>query len=195
MANPNFVATMSSNEIWRDLDDTRCITDDLDAIEADIATLETDKADADHAHTGYAPSEHTHSGYAESVHGHSYNDLSDKPTIPTYPELISGTEYLTAERFNNKPVYIKQISCGAMPSSNATKNVYHNAENVEYIVDFGGCMTVDGTGAISLPYYFSSSNRAYLSVTNTDFVIISGSNNLSGYTDVRVWFKYTKTTD
>lgn len=83
MANPNFIATMSSNEIWRDLDDTRCITDDLDTIEADIAALEEDKADTDHTHSGYAPTSHTHSDYAASTHGHSYNDLSDKPTIPS----------------------------------------------------------------------------------------------------------------
>ncbi len=68
MANPNFNATVSSNDIWRDLDTTRCITDDLDAIEADIAEMETGKADADHAH--------------------SYNDLSDKPTIPTIPTSL-----------------------------------------------------------------------------------------------------------
>lgn len=93
MGNPNFIATMSSNEIWRDLDDTRCITDDLDTIEADILALEQDKADADHTHSGYAPTTHTHTeyaqtshehtGYAASTHGHSYNDLSDKPTIPS----------------------------------------------------------------------------------------------------------------
>lgn len=78
MANPNFVATMSSNEIWRDTDDTRCITDDLDAIEADIADLETGKADTDH----------DHSGYALTGHSHSYNDLSDTPTIPTIPDSL-----------------------------------------------------------------------------------------------------------
>lgn len=108
MANPNFIPTMSSNEIWRDLDDTRCITDDLDAIEADISALETGKADTDHTHSGYATSDHTHSdyaetnhshteyaqtshehsGYASSDHGHSYNDLSDKPTIPTIPASL-----------------------------------------------------------------------------------------------------------
>lgn len=89
MANPNFVATMSSNEIWRDLDDTRCITDDLDTIEADISALEQDKADVNHTHSGYAPTSHTHTEYAPSNHNHSYNDLSDKPTIPgeyTHPE-------------------------------------------------------------------------------------------------------------
>lgn len=83
MANPNFVATMSSNEIWRDLDDTRCITDDLDAIESDIADLESGKANSDHSHSGYATSDHSHSGYASATHDHSYNDLSDKPTIPS----------------------------------------------------------------------------------------------------------------
>lgn len=99
MANPNFTATMSSNEIWRDLDDTRCITDDLDTIESNITALQTGKANSDHTHSGYAnaththteyaPSSHEHNGYAPTSHGHSYNDLSDKPEIPdayTHPE-------------------------------------------------------------------------------------------------------------
>ena len=60
MANPNFVATMSSNEIWRGTDDTRCITDDLDTIESDIATLQTGKADCNHAHDEYAEVNHAH---------------------------------------------------------------------------------------------------------------------------------------
>ena len=54
MSNPNFNPTYSSNLIWRDEDDTRCLTGDLDNIEADIAALETGKADTNHAHTGYA---------------------------------------------------------------------------------------------------------------------------------------------
>jgi hypothetical protein len=82
-----------------------------------------------------------------------------------------------------------------MPSSNKTKNVGHGIENMGYIVDFGGCMTNDGDGAISLPYYFASENCARLSVTNENFVILSGSNDLSSYNDVRLWVKYTKTTD
>lgn len=60
MANPNFVPNMSTNEIWRDLDDTRCLTDDLDTIESDIAALEISKANI--------------------THTHSYNDLTDLPT-------------------------------------------------------------------------------------------------------------------
>lgn len=135
MANPNFTATISSNEVWRDLDDTRCITDDLDAIEADILELNRDKADTDHAHSGYAP----------SSHGHSYNDLSDKPTIPpaythpethsadiitgladvattgnyddlngkpTNPPMLPGVEYLTNEYWNGESLYTVLIDCG-----------------------------------------------------------------------------------
>ena len=35
------------------------------------------------ANIGAAAADHSHSGYAASSHSHSYNDLSDKPTIPT----------------------------------------------------------------------------------------------------------------
>lgn len=77
MANPNFTATMSSNEIWRDLDDTRCITDDLDTIESNITALQTGKANSDHTHSGYADATHTHTEYAPSSHEHSgYAELN-----------------------------------------------------------------------------------------------------------------------
>lgn len=33
MSNPYFVATLSSNEVYRNRDRTRCVTDDLDSIE------------------------------------------------------------------------------------------------------------------------------------------------------------------
>lgn len=67
MANPNFIPSFSSNEVYRDMDNTRCLTDDLDAIEAGLA----DKADSDHTHTGFAPSGHTHSEYAPANHTHT----------------------------------------------------------------------------------------------------------------------------
>lgn len=61
MANPNFNPTLSSNDVWRDQDPTRCLTDDLDAIETDISALERGKAEATHTHEGYADSDHEHS--------------------------------------------------------------------------------------------------------------------------------------
>lgn len=85
MATSDFTPSFSTDEICRGTDRTRCLTDDLDTIEAnldykanldhthtgyattdDLATLETEvanKAAANHTHTGYATTDHTHDGY------------------------------------------------------------------------------------------------------------------------------------
>lgn len=113
----------STDSIWRGIDTNRCLTDDLNTIEANIATLNTSKAATNHTHSGYAPTNHTHTEYADADHthsdyaatnhthteyantththdyaatnhdhdddysaighNHSYNDLTDKPTIPS----------------------------------------------------------------------------------------------------------------
>lgn len=41
MSNPNFDPIYSSNEIYRDRDQTRCLTDDLDKLENDVAALKS----------------------------------------------------------------------------------------------------------------------------------------------------------
>ena len=74
--NPNFTPTFSTNEIYRDLDDTRCLTDELDAIEADIEGLENSKANTEHTHTGYAATVHTHSQYSDIDHEHNNYSLA-----------------------------------------------------------------------------------------------------------------------
>lgn len=63
------------------------------ATKADSNHTHTEYAAAEHTHSGYASTshshseyanvDHTHTGYASSTHVHSYNDLEDKPTIPT----------------------------------------------------------------------------------------------------------------
>ena len=89
MSNPNFNPTYSSNLIWRDEDDTRCITDDLDNIESDITALETGKADTNHTHTGYATTDHTHTGYAAADHTHTgYAAAAD---VTTLQNLVGDT--------------------------------------------------------------------------------------------------------
>lgn len=106
-----FVPTYSTNEIWRDNDRTRCLTDDLDAIESDISSLETDKASSNHTHptsqitgladalAGKASSTHTHSaadvGAAAATHNHdaSYAALShthDQSSITGLGTALSG---------------------------------------------------------------------------------------------------------
>ena len=69
--NGTFNPTYSSNSIWRDEDDTRCLTLDIEDIEAGITALETGKADTNHTHTGYAAENHTHTGYAAADHTHT----------------------------------------------------------------------------------------------------------------------------
>lgn len=110
--NPDFSPGMSSNELYfGTLTDERLtdvIADVAEACQgkADTSHTHTGYAATDHSHTGYAAADHSHSGYAASghthtpasigaaaaehshtgyaasSHGHSYNDLSDKPTIP-----------------------------------------------------------------------------------------------------------------
>lgn len=95
MANPNFTPTYSTNDIWRDTDMTRCLTDDIDAIDAVHASLPSTYAAKNHTHTGYATAEdvtavrdalsskanvnHTHTEYASTSHNHdsSYYKKSD----------------------------------------------------------------------------------------------------------------------
>lgn len=69
------------------------LSDDLESLEDTVAT----KANATHTHTEYAPLSHSHSNYATSTHSHSYNDLSDKPTIPsayTHPSYTAKSSGL-----------------------------------------------------------------------------------------------------
>lgn len=88
MANPNFNPMYSTDQIWRGEREDICLTDDLDAIEADVSALESGKAPVNHTHSGYAAASHSHDGYAPVSHSHSYNDLTDKPTIPTVPSSL-----------------------------------------------------------------------------------------------------------
>lgn len=54
MANSNFNPTISTNEIWRDNDSSRCLTDDLDAMDAIHNTLPSKYAAKSHTHS-YLP--------------------------------------------------------------------------------------------------------------------------------------------
>ena len=71
--NGTFDPMYSSNNIWVDTDMESCLTNDLEDIRSDISSLQTGKANVNHVHTDYSLISHTH----------SYNDLSDKPSIPT----------------------------------------------------------------------------------------------------------------
>lgn len=100
----------STDNIWRRDNMEQCLSDDLDAIDADIAALETGKANSSHTHAASEVS-----GLATVATSGSYNDLANKPTIPeayTHPtshpaSMITGlAEVATSgdyEDLANKP--------------------------------------------------------------------------------------------
>lgn len=72
MSNPNFSPEYSSNTIFYDTDISECLTDHIDNMASNISNLQSSKANVNHVHPEYASISHTH----------SYNDLTDKPSIP-----------------------------------------------------------------------------------------------------------------
>lgn len=75
MSNPNFIPSMSTNEIFVDLDTSKCLTDELEAMKQALENIPEEDtneyAPADHNHDGvYAPVAHSHD-YAASNHNHN----------------------------------------------------------------------------------------------------------------------------
>lgn len=66
--NGTFDPTYSSNQIWMDTNLNECLTTHLEGIEGDVSSLQSNKADVNHTH--------------------SYNDLTDKPSIPVIPASL-----------------------------------------------------------------------------------------------------------
>lgn len=70
MATNDFVGMYSTNDIWRDNDSSRCLTDDLNAMDEIYASLSDTYAAKDHAHSEYALVNHAHDEYAAKNHTH-----------------------------------------------------------------------------------------------------------------------------
>lgn len=167
----------------------------------------TEYAETDHTHTGYAPATHTHTpasigaaeathshDYAASNHAHSYNDLSDKPTIPaayshpaSHPaSMITGlADVATSGSYNdlaNKPTIPEAYSHPAShPASMitgladvATSGSYNDLTNKPTIptipaslpANGGNADTVDGKHASDFATASHSHNYAAPSHTH-----------------------------
>ena len=74
---PNYVPTLSSDEVFIGEDITQFLTPKLNTMESRISSLQTGKADTNHAHNDYSPIDHTHTGYAASDHTHTGYAASD----------------------------------------------------------------------------------------------------------------------
>lgn len=161
MSNPNFVDTISTNEVYRDLDHSRCLTDDLDAIESDIEGLETGKATANHTHAGtYAPATHEHSQYSTTDHNHTgtYAPVSHthdySPTSHTHTDkadLVNGVIPISQIPNEVKEVRIAAniAARNAMTGLFAGLNVYVTDATADPTVSSGGAYYLyDGTNWI-----------------------------------------------
>lgn len=101
----------STNEIYRNEDMNRILTDDLNAIETNISNLQSGKADtththtgyaaADHTHSGYAATDHTHTGYAASSHNHAQSEITGLETALAAKANVSHTHDYAASSHNH----------------------------------------------------------------------------------------------
>lgn len=86
MANPNFTASISTNELYRNLDTTVCLTDLLDGYDASFDSLPSTYAAKNHSHSGYASSseiadlQSALANKSDISHTHSQYDYDDEIT-------------------------------------------------------------------------------------------------------------------
>jgi hypothetical protein len=98
MSTYEFNPQWSTNDIWNNENQERCLTDDLDEMATSIAT----KADDDHAHSEYALLGHTHTGYSTTNHTHdnyvgaSYVDTKVAELVDSAPSTLNTLNELAA---------------------------------------------------------------------------------------------------
>lgn len=101
-----------------------------------------------------------------------------------HPPTQLGVEYRTTERYNSKPVYVKAVNCGTLPT-NADKTVAHG------ISDMDECFEVSGShGTQNL----IGGDAVYGININEENIAIEAVKPLKE-NSVIVLMKYTKTTD
>lgn len=186
MANPNFAPSISTNEVWRNLDTSRCLTDDLDAIESDISELESSKADNDHTHAGYAAEDHTHSGYAsedhthtgyaEATHSHAQSEIEGlETTLNSKADAShSHSDYASSDHSHSEYASASHSHSGYASSSHShseyadadhTHSEYFNADtggSIGGTTNVNGVLRVQGQQAI----YFDDDTKSQTFGTN-----------------------------
>ena len=167
MSNPNFNPTYSTNDIWRDIDDTRCLTDDLDAIESDIVTLETGKADVAHTHSEYALVNHTHEGYAlasdvaalSALVGDTAVSAQISNAITNKVDVVDGKELSSNDYTDVEKTKLAGIAEGAnnytLPTASSTLGGVKTTSTVTSNSGYTACPIISG-----VPYY-KDTNTTY----------------------------------
>ena len=124
MANPNFVPSFSSDEIWRGQDTNRCISDDLDTIESNIDSI---KSSLQRFDGKYAASNHTHTEYASSsdvaLVKSQLSDKADKRELSGKADVgHSHAEYAMASHTHDDYATVSHTHDGYAPSSHTHKS-------------------------------------------------------------------------
>lgn len=99
------------------------------------------------------------------------------------PPMELGVEYLTTERYQDKPVYVKLVNCGSLPN-NGTKVVDAGIEN------FGTCVSCQGVAST----IWSIPNDVVSVWGSSDGIHIKTTADYSAYAAFAT-IKYTKATD
>lgn len=113
--NPNFVATMSSDEIYYGQDLLACLTDVVQA-----------KAEANHTHNGvYATVNHTHTDYASSVDLETLEDVVDTKANASH----THSEYASSNH-SHDDLYYTEIEVDTKLEGKASST--HNHDSAYY---------------------------------------------------------------
>lgn len=108
MSNPNFNPTLSSDEIWRGTDSSRCLTDDLDTL-----------------------------GIEDTTYPGCYHRTVNGVTEWINPPLVADVEYRTTERWFGKPVYTRTISTAWQSDGVYTITNFNGATPFKYVGKVG----------------------------------------------------------
>ena len=95
MSNPNFIPAYSTDEIYVGIDTSKCLTDELEAMNQAIESIPeedtTEYALADHNHDNdYAPAAHSHTEYASNSHNHDEDYAATNHTHANKADLVNG---------------------------------------------------------------------------------------------------------
>lgn len=156
----------STHDIWRGDEEDRCLEDDLNAIESDIADLESGKAPSDHTHSGYAVSGHTHSpasiGAAAADHSHNYA----APTHSHTQSDISGLEAALAAKAPNSALTGKaDLVDGKVPASQLPGYV-------DDVLEYANLAAFPATGESGKIYVAQDNNKTYR-WSGSGYIVIS----------------------
>lgn len=107
------------------------------------------------------------------------------------PPMYIGAEYRTTELYKGKPVYVKLVDFGAIPTKGTTKSVAHGISNVANVIQVYGTTSA----GFVIPYGYTG-DRIYMGANKTHIQIENAVSNFdASLYSAYVTVKYTKTTD